>query len=170
MHERVIAIHEAGHAVAFYLLKFREMGLLNRRLSMVPHDGKAGTFQHEEILFEEDSHLSEAEQDEVFHNVGIFSCGGYAAVIAAGFSEEKAVEGCCSDFETASQHGELESLQQEAIELLSTNDAKKAVNRVAAELLESRTIDAETLDMLLRVCFGELTEEDFQAWRYLSGE
>ena len=61
-------------------------------------------------------------------------CAGYAAMIAAGYTEEIAVEGCTDDFENATHliqywglEGSIEDWKGRAVALLNTPENKHAV-------------------------------------------
>ena len=85
----ITAIHEAGHAVAWNrLFSDRYMG----SVSIIPNheDGLAGMCEGEGLWGnEDDRHLADHDT---------YGCAGYAAVLAAGYSEDEAAAGCESDF------------------------------------------------------------------------
>lgn len=90
MDETTTAIHEAGHAVAWSRL-FPSRYMIG--VSIIPdyEDGTAGLCQGEGLQGDED--------DEHLADHDAWSCAGYAAVLAAGYSEDEAAAGCDSDFD-----------------------------------------------------------------------
>lgn len=153
---RATAIHEAGHAVAFErLLPMSYSGAL----SITPGDGKAGFHQQEEVSILADDHSTEADQE--LHNEAVVYCAGYAACIAAGYSEHEAAEGCGSDFDRVLDPNQLEAIKREAVALMRKPENIDAVNRIADELMVRKQIDGDMLMALLSVATGEATEADY---------
>ena len=91
------AIHEAGHAVAF--LRLFE-GRVVDKVSIVPKDGVHGSHRAEELVIEGNSELTD-EHQKSFEDEAVYACAGYAALIVAGRSEDKASAGYWQDFEEA---------------------------------------------------------------------
>ena len=75
------AIHEAGHAVAFYRL-FGDAARYGHTLTIEPHEDLLGSHRAEELVFHGVGELT-AEQRLAFENEAIYSCASYAALLAA---------------------------------------------------------------------------------------
>ena len=148
MNAEHIAIHEAGHVVAFKLLGVDET-CVNDGITIVPNEdvGSEGAF------------TSENADDR---REGIVLCAGFAAVRAAGLPDADA--GCESDFAMAESYGDLTALKSDAIALMEKSEARKATQIVATELLERKTICGQQLDVLLSYSVGELTEDDYKGF------
>ena len=151
------AYHEAGHAVAFHRL-FPE-GRLGLDVTIVPNPDRGTTGSHSaEELFDCGDEEIEAE--------AVYSCAGYAALIAAGFPAKVAKEGCESDFECAEQCSSrpLDHIQQEAVALLSRPENRRAVECVVTELLRRETLDWDLVVNLLNLVDGKTTEAEYQQY------
>ena len=159
------AIHEAGHAVAFYRL-FGDAARYGHTLTIEPHKDLLGNHRAEELVFHGVGELT-AEQRLAFENEAIYSCAGYAALLAAGYSDEAALAGCGSDFDKAKRACDvpLDLSKEKAVELMTLPENSAAVARVAAELLSQSTLEWDEVEILIDVADGEATEQDYQ--RYL---
>lgn len=148
--EMITAIHEAGHAVAFSrLFPSRQLS----KVSIIPdHDeGFAGACSSEGLWGNEDvEHLA---------NHDVYGCSGYAAVFAAGNSEEEAAAGCESDFEEV--FGDLNAAKARALDLMRQPSNLKAVKRVADELVLRKALHPDHVDLLIGVADGELPEREY---------
>ena len=160
------AIHEAGHAVAFYRL-FGDAARYGHTLTIEPHEHLLGSHHAEELVFHGVGELT-AEQRLVFANEAIYSCAGYAAVLAAGYSDETALAGCESDFDQAEHACDvpLDVSKKKAVELMTLPENIAAVARVVGQLLSQSTLEWEEVEILINVADGEATEHDYQ--RYLA--
>jgi hypothetical protein len=94
----------------------------------------------------------------------MYACAGYAAVLVAGYSEEEVSAGCGPDFDGAEKVIDmpLETVQKEAIELMSRPENVKAVKRIVDELLVRKTLGPEEVEILIDVADGEITEEEYR--------
>ena len=155
------AIHEAGHAVAC----FRLWGLA-RDTGNVTIDrtgSKLGHHAAEEITFPANGPVT-AEENREWENEAIYSCAGYAALIAAGYDEATAILGCDPDFDIADRVTEipLAEVKQEAVTLMRRPGNIKAVSTVAEELLERTTLDSSDVEIFIEVADGNATDEEYQ--------
>ncbi len=159
------AIHEAGHAVAFYRL-FGDAARYGHTLTIEPHEDLLGGHRAEELVFHGVGELT-AEQRLAFENEAIYSCAGYAAVLAAGYSDEASLAGCGSDFDKAERACDvpLNMNKEKAVELMTLPENTSTVARVADELLSQSTLEWDEVVILIEVADGEATEQDYQ--RYL---
>lgn len=163
MSEMHTAIHEAGHAVAHVRLRpHRGLGYA----TIVPNheNGTAGNSIHED---EWDCN-AESMQGEV-----TVLCAGYGACVAAGMDETLAREGCDSDFEKAEQiirGWSLSPLSEQlklAIEMMQRPENRKAVQRLADELMKRQTVDGDEVGVIVEVSDGATTEEDYLRYRMM---
>ena len=159
------AIHEAGHAVAFYRL-FGADGRYGGPLTIEPHEDLLGSHLAEDLVFHGIGELT-AEQQQAFENEAIYACASYAALVAAGYSDEAALAGCESDFDAAQNacHTPLDETKEKAVLLMALPKNVAAVARVAGALLIKSTLKWEEVEILVDVADGETTEQDYQ--RYL---
>lgn len=155
------AIHEAGHAVA--CLRLWETGRDTGNVTIDRTGSKLGSHLAEEIIFPANGPVT-AEERQEFENEAIYSCAGYAALIAAGYDEATAVLGCDPDFETADYVTErpLAEIKQKAVALMQRPENIKAVSRIAEELLQRTTLDYWDVEVLIEVADGNVTEEEYQ--------
>jgi hypothetical protein len=161
MTERLTALHEAGHAVAYVRLF---PGNYNFSITVAPNleQGSAGSHHAEAVEFEwTDDPDAHAKQNDDFRKKAVQCCAGYAAVRVAGYSEAEAVAGCRSVFEQAEWCG-LEETKQRALELMSRPENVAAVKRIAEELLRRKTLTGDEYDILIDVADGVTTEADYQ--------
>ena len=161
------AIHEAGHAVAFYRL-FGDAARYGHTLTIEPHEDLLGSHRAEELVFHGVGELT-AEQRLAFENEAIYSCAGYAAVLAAGYSDEAALAGCGSDFDKAERACDipLNVSKEKAVELMTLPENTAAVARVAGELLSQSTLESDEVEILIAVADGKATEQDYQRYQAL---
>jgi len=161
------AYHEAGHAVAFYRL-FGDAARYGHILTIEPHEDLLGSHRAEDLVFHGVGELT-AEQRLAFENEAIYSCAGYAAVLAAGYSDEAALVGCGSDFDKAERACDvpLDVSKEKAVELMTLPKNTAAVARVAGELLSQSTLEWDEVVILIEVADGEATEQDYQRYQAL---
>jgi len=152
------AIHETGHAVAFYRL-FGDAARYGHTLTIEPHEDLLGSHGAEDLVFHGVGELT-AEQRLAFENEAIYSCAGYAAVLAAGYSDEAALAGCESDFDKAERacDAPLDASKEKAVKLMTLPENTSAVARVAGELLSQSTLEWDEVEILIAVADGEATE------------
>lgn len=160
---RHTAIHEAGHAVAFYRLF--SGGRIGGQLTIVPVGNNLGSHQAEEVSFPWTEQIT-LEQQEQFHREAVYACASYAALVAAGYSEDEAEQGCQSDFEKAVRcSGEpLDAVRREAVALMSRAENVRAVARIADELMRRKRLDEDEVTILLEVADGNASEEDYSQY------
>jgi len=158
------AYHEAGHAVAFYRL-FGDAARYGHTLTIEPHEDVLGDHRAEELVFHGVGELT-VEQRLAFENEAIYSCAGYAAVLAAGYSDEAALAGCGSDFDKAERACDvpLNVSKEKAVKLMTLPENTSAVARVADELLSQNTLEWDEVEILIEVADGEATEQDYQQY------
>lgn len=150
MDETTTAIHEAGHAVAWSPL-FPTRYMMDVSIISDYEDGSAGSFEGQGLWGDEDDeHL--ADHDAWF-------CAGYAAVIAAGYSEDVAAAGCDSDFDGV--HGDLATAKTKALDLMQQPENVTAVTRIAEELMRRRRLHPDHVTLLLELSDGELPESEY---------
>ena len=161
------ATHEAGHAVAFYRL-FGDAARYGHTLTIEPHEDLLGSHRAEELVFHGVGELT-AEQRLAFENEAIYSCAGYAAVLAGGYSDEEALAGCGSDFDKAERACDvrLDVSKENAVELMTLPENTSAVARVAGELLSQSTLEWDEVIILIEIADGEATEQDYQRYQAL---
>jgi hypothetical protein len=159
MEKENIAIHEAGHSVAHCRLDLgMGFGIIK------PTEEKLGSLSGEGVDHVYDSGGAE--------KMVLAYCAGYAAMKAAGKSEDEACRGCEDDFENAEQlisvwslSGNLDDWKNRAVELMRKPENLRAVEVIAEKLIEFETIDSDHLMVLVEVADGVSTMEDYK--RYL---
>jgi ATP-dependent Zn protease len=158
------ALHEAGHAVAG--ARLFPAGRTTGRTRIEPDD-EAGTGAHheaEDLVFAITDDPSEFEaQSAEFRKEAVYDCAGYAALIAAGYSEADATQGCGSDFDKAAGNAytTLEAAKTRAVELMREPKNIAAVQRVADELLRKNTLEPDEVAILIEIADGESSEADY---------
>lgn len=169
MDRQTIAIHEAGHAVAAVRLEI-DYG----RATIVPDEdaGYLGQVSCDESCFnlEHDDGIGcvGVENSELVENQIILSLAGYAALIAAGFTEEESMNGTAKDISDAEALLEkmpslpLEHWKAKAVSLMSHTENINAVQRVANQLLKDHYLARDMIDVLVEVADGISTEEDYE--------
>jgi len=152
---RHVAIHEAGHIVAYIRLRI--------------DCGGASIIQNDDSLGRADGEGCAYTQDDAVARV-LATCAGYAALVAAGYPEGSAQEGCGSDFEGATeaidfwQLGSLAEWKQKAIELMARPENIKAVDLIASALVEKGRLDGDHCQVLVELADGEASPEDYQQY------
>ncbi len=162
--ERKTAIHEAGHAVASVRL-FPDRLVLEVSIEPEPDKGLLGKHAADELTV-----LCSTPDEQAaasFEAEAIYSCAGYAAVLAAGYPEAEAIAGCESDFAEA---GDLLDIgKSKAVELMQRPENQQAVKHVADELSRHRCLDGDHVAVLINVADGDMTEKEYQAYLKLIG-
>lgn len=155
---KLTALHEAGHAVAHVRLEIQQ-----GRATIVPDDQNAGAVSAEGV-----EHVYSAEAATPMVEA---YCAGYAALVAAGYSEELAAAGAGNDFANAellieqwNLGGDLQHWKLRAVELMGTPANRRAVELVAEHLVAHRTLDGDYLDLLVDLADGSCTEQEFARW------
>ena len=155
------ALHEAAHAVAHLRLHQR---LYLGKVTIVPDHETAGLGQFEELT-------SESEDD--WGKEVVVLCAGYAAQLMVGDDPKRARLGASSDLEKAEQiilGWGLPALIHHintATKLLEVAENRRAVDRIAAELLEHDTLDSDDVEILLMIADGEASEADYERFKLL---
>jgi len=147
----MLAIHEAGHAVAFHRLY---PGSYAQEVTIEPNEDMdlAGfLFPADDIsVFQEG--IADDVVDSLIKNRATVVCAGFAASVLFGWTEDDAASICYQDFDQA---GELiDQAKAEALKLLQLGTNTKAVRLIADELLEKKTLDAEQVWVLMDVADG----------------
>lgn len=153
--QQYIAIHEAGHAVAHHRFNIQQ-GVV----TIVPANGNLGTASGEGI-----DHVRSADEAEP---MVLAYCAGYAALVAAGYDDDLARNGADDDFDNAQAiieqwelEGDLSTWQAKSVEIMSTDENRKAVDRVAKELIEREMIDADDVSLCVCITDGEMSEDEY---------
>ncbi|UCC45163.1 MAG: hypothetical protein JSU65_04410 [Candidatus Zixiibacteriota bacterium] len=163
MERKHTAYHEAGHAVAHLRL-----GILQDKATIQPHANNLGAVTAEGV-----EHVWDAEDA---HKQLLGYCAGYAALVAAGYSNDDARSGADDDMENAAELvrkwpsiGTLDEGQRQAVTLMSSAENIRAVDYVARALMKHETLEADYMINLVGWADGDMTDEewlDFIAWRY----
>jgi hypothetical protein len=152
--DSIIAVHEAGHTVAFRRLFPNRYAF---GVAIVPDDEQE---EQEAAGWSANEQLHGHEDDRTTADFGAYLCAGYAAVLVAGYSEDEAAAGCGSDFSKV--HGDLAAAKVKAIDLMRQPENVKAVNRLADELTRRRRIHPDHIGVLIDLSDGEVTESEYQ--------
>jgi hypothetical protein len=157
------AYHEAGHAVAN-----SRLGVLQAVATIKPSDGTLGR-----VVSEGKDHVCDAEDA---HKQVLCYCAGYAALIAAGYSNEAAKQGADDDFENIAEiietwalPGTFDEYQSQSVTLMRNPENIRAVDFVAKALMKHETLNDDYMDVLLERADGNVSEEEwcqFITWRY----
>lgn len=156
-----VAIHEAGHAVAHIRLEIAQ-----EHASIEPDALTVGR------VSASDSVYSAADAREQV----VALCAGYGALIAAGYPEEAACQGCAvgpgSDFYVAAEligwwqlPGGLEGAKARAVELMRQPANVAAVALVAQHLVAHGRLGVANLECLVALADGEITQAEFERFR-----
>lgn len=161
--KRKTAIHEAGHAVCHHRL-----GIEQDQVTIQPHGLVVGA-----STAAGESHVW--SRDDAADQVMAY-LAGYAAMIAAGYSEVEAEAGADDDFEHAERliadwlpEASLPRSKQRAVELMAESANRNAVAFVVEELLIRGTIDGQLLDLMLGYADGDITEAEYRQALLLHG-
>lgn len=153
------AYHEAGHAVAHV-----RFGILAGNVTIVATPSTLGSATAEGV----DSVYT---QDGAKEQILAF-CSGYASLIAVGYSDEEARDGCNDDFEQAAYLisfwglGTLEDWLPQAVAFMRREENIKAVGLVAEHLMRHETLNSEYIENLVMFADGQCTAAEWD--KYLS--
>ena len=157
------AYHEAGHAVAHYRLNVSQGGA-----TIIPHDGKLGS-----VTAEGEGHVWKAEDAPT---QVLCYCAGYAALIAAGYSNEEASLGTDDDFEKATKlitdwvlSGNMDEWRRQSVELMSSAENIRAVEFVAKDLMSNKTLPSDYIEQVIDRADGKTSEEEWRqtkSWQF----
>jgi hypothetical protein len=156
--EMIMAIHEAGHAVAHRRLLPETW--FSRGMGIVPEE------EHEEegaAAWSANEH-SVCEDDLPAGDLDACRCAGYAAVIAAGHSEDDAAAGCDEDADECDfkrVRGDLAEAKSRAVALMRRQENVQAVKRLADELLLRRQLHGDHVALLIDLADGEISEKEY---------
>ena len=152
---QLVALHEAGHAVAHVRL-----GIQQSTATIKPTDWTTGAVTGEGV-----ENVWSAEQAAPMVEA---YCAGYAALVAAGYGEKIAQQCCDSDFEHAAHliefwqlTGDIEQWKSRAVALMSAPENTRAAQLVAEHLLIHETLDDGYLDVLVELADGNRSEQEF---------
>jgi hypothetical protein len=160
-----IATHEAGHAVAHV-----RQGLDHEGANIIPNDadgtlgGAAG------------AGVGQVWQSDEAGPVVLAYCAGYAALVAAGYSDAEALRGTDQDFAEAESvittwalPDGLEGWKTRAVEMMGRPENVAAVALVAQHLTERRVLSPDLLGALVELSDGEITADEFKQFLQLQG-
>lgn len=169
---RFTAFHEAGHAVADHRFGFRCMGC-----SIEPDDaeGTAGRAAPGGDDFSFATLAPDGVYDipaEATRNRITSLYAGYCAAITAGESEARARQGASQDFEQAAQlraglPGDVSEHECLAVALVFVCEPQnwRAIELVATELLEHKSLSGDVFEIVVDVADGETTPEALAIYR-----
>lgn len=163
------AYHLVGHAVAFRRLFPREK--YGHELRLEPEDLGFTECLHGGPYYpwngEAEANLNTLESERR----AIYACGGYAAMVAAGYEEQRALENCAGDFDFVTKvlDQPLDSAKQKAVGLMSQLTTLQATVRIAAELLDRRRLSDEEVSLLVDIADGVANEAEYSAHRTGNG-
>lgn len=155
--DRQVAFREAGHAIAAYRLLPR---CSQGPIAICP-DANGRSVGSD---FLKGIYLGDESEEQWGQT--IFLLSGYAACVAAGWTEDESKGSSQDDFEKAigiiKAHGSccLGSYIREALAFMRRDDNIEAVAAVANELLQHRTLTAEEQYALIEMVDGLVTDED----------
>lgn len=157
--KRKIAVHEAGHLVAHMRLGIDQEGA-----TIVPKNMPGGRRAGAVVA----AGVEHVWNKEEAGPMVLAFCAGYAAVVAAGYSDDDARTGTGDDFEQAAHlidywglPGDLESWLPQAVELMRRPENVVAVTLVARHLLRHQALDSDYLGALVDLADGKITEAEF---------
>jgi hypothetical protein len=103
------------------------------------------------------------DDDQSTADNDVYQSAGYAAVIAAGFSEAEAAAGCdeTDECDFRKVQGDLETAKAKAVDLMRELENMKAVKRIADELLLRRRLHGDHVGLLIDLEFGEISEQEY---------
>ncbi|MDY0746576.1 hypothetical protein SNE35_18830 [Paucibacter sp. R3-3] len=149
----LVALHEAGHAVAHVRLQIPQL-----RASIIEAGDTVGSVRSQCEVWSRDEAAAMA----------IAYCSGYAALVAAGLAETEASAGCDSDFRCVQDlvvawqlEGGLDQIKSAAVSMMIKPENSSAVSLVARELLANRTLDDDVIDLLVDVADGHCSRDAF---------
>lgn len=139
---RLTAIHEAGHAVAFVRLRSDLPWAYPDFVTIEPGEDYLGRYV-------EASLGSEVRETGLADAIAV--CAGYAATVAAGYSEDEATRGCGSDFKYVNEWTgvPLPVAMEGAVEFMRRPENVAAVARLAELLLARGTVDGAEVERVV---------------------
>ena len=153
------ARHEAGHVVAHLRL-----GIDQDQATIVSKTAPGGQWIGA-VAAEGAQHVWNKEQAGP---MVLAFAAGYAALVAAGYSDDAARIGADDDFEQAAHLidfwglvGGFEAWLMQAVEFMRRPENVAAVAMIADHLLQHETLDGECLSVLVDVADGNCTEAEF---------
>ena len=159
------AYHEAGHVVAHCRLNIPQG---EASIKPNPHERILGN-----VLAEGVKHVWDAKYA---HEIALGYCAGYAALIAAGYSDEVARQGAGDDFENVEELIDkwslpepLEDLLDQSVILMSRPENIRVVDSIAKKLMKYETLDSDYIDRLVDRVDGTITDEDWRQYLHLRG-
>jgi hypothetical protein len=141
-------------------------GRFSDRVTIVESAENLGSHSAEELIFPVTDDPKEcANQNAEFDREAVYCCGGYAALLAAGYSDEDARIGCWNDFDKAEALTRipLATIQRQAVALMRQPENIAAVTRIADELMRRKTISGEHVETLIELSDGTISDDDYQA-------
>lgn len=155
MNKLKTALHESGHAVAHIRL-----GIQQDDMTIIPDGIAYGAVSSKGI-----NHVTNAEDA---HDMVQAYCAGYASLIAHGYSNERALEGCDDDFEKAFDLIEfwnlklnLERYKALTVELMSQPMNLAAVKLLADYVLKKERVAGDVIEVLVELSDGDCTKAEF---------
>ena len=163
--DRHTAFHEAGHAVAHCRLNIQQVFISIDQEDIYDDEGNLIGTTHGKAIAEGVEHVYDQVQagDQT-----LAYYAGYAALLAAGYSEEDASRGADDDFALAGylidfwQIGDETEWKQKAKILMRDEANILAVARVAEELLLERRLVMDQIGALIDVADGGIPEQEYQ--------
>ena len=163
--DRQTAIHEAGHAVAHCRLDIQQAFISIDPENIYDDEGNLLGTTLGKAIAEGVEHVYDQVQagDQT-----LAYYAGYAALLAAGYSEEDASRGADDDFALAGYLIDLWQIGEETewkhkAKILMLDDANiVAVARVAEELLLERRLVMGQIGALIEVADGDMPEQEYQ--------
>ena len=164
-HDDPTAIHEAGHAVAHCRLNIQQAYVSIDPEESYDDEGNLLAATPGRVIAEGVEHVYDQVQagDQV-----LAYYAGYAALSAAGYSEEEALLGADDDFALAEylidlwQIGKDSEWKHKAEGLMRDEANVAAVARVYEELLLERRLTMDQVEVLIEVADGETLEEEYR--------
>ena len=163
--DRHTAIHEAGHAVAHHRLNIMQAYVSIESENIYDDEGNLMGQNLGRVTAEGAKHVySKAEAEDQ----ALAFCSGYAALLAAGYSEAEALRGADDDFEWTRylidrwQLADESEWRRKALSTMCEAVNIAAVARISEELLEERRLEMHLIELLVDVADGQITEEKYQ--------
>ena len=162
---RETAIHESGHAVAHSRLGIYQICISLKSVDIYDEQGNLAAIQFGSSMADGVELVCDAEKarDQV-----LAFYAGYAALVAAGYSEEESARGADNDFAEAQylldlwQLGTASEWKEKSLVWMREERNVAAVLRVADELIMERQLVMDQINALIEVADGELPEAEYQ--------
>ncbi len=155
---KTTAIHEAGHAVAH-----KRLGIEQDFATIEPRGRTLGGVKAEGV--HDVCNAGQARPQVLAY------CAGYAALVAAGYTEAEATLGADDDFDNVNYlieswllNPSLEDWKAEAVLLMREPRNLSAVQVIARELLDKKRLDGDLLTVYLEFADGEATQADLDSY------